>query len=100
MKLLNSKEHNDFTWPNSTDILLAKIADINDPVAKGLMLNADSTIDYSAGTHSLVKYGADSLEATSSAKLLATSIAPDTLEVIGCLLVVFMQVLKPILVRE
>ena len=43
------------------------------------MLNADSMIDYSTATHSLVKYGADSLEATTSAKLLATAIAPDTL---------------------
>jgi DNA-binding response OmpR family regulator len=79
LKLLNSKEHNDFVWPSSTDILLAKIADLGDPIVKGLMVNPDSTIDYSAGTHSLVKYGADSLEATSSAKLLASTIAPDTL---------------------
>ena len=56
-------------------------------MVKDLTLNADNMIDYSTGTHSLVKYGADSLEATNSAKLIATAIAPDTLgggRVLGC----------------
>ena len=47
-------------------------------MVRGLSLTGDS-IDYSTATHSLVKYGADSLEATSSATLLATALAPDTL---------------------
>ena len=62
-----------------SDILWAKIADPGDPIANGLPLDADNMVDYSTGTHSLVKYGADSLEATTSAKLIATAIAPDTL---------------------
>lgn len=79
IKLFNSSVHNDFVFETPSDVLLAKFADTRDPITKGLMLNADSTIDFSMATHSLVKYGADSLEATSSAKLLATAIAPDTL---------------------
>ena len=79
LKIMNSKEHNDFTFPNATDTLWAKIADVADPFAKDLALDAEQMIDYSTATHSFVKYGADSLEATHSAKLLATVIAPDTL---------------------
>ena len=79
LKLFNSTTHTDFTFASSSDILWAKIADPGDPIANGFPLDADKMVDYSTGTHSLVKYGADSLEATCSAKLLATAIAPDTL---------------------
>ncbi len=79
LKIINSSEHNDFTFASETDTLWTKIADFDDPIAMGLPMDADSLVDYSTATHSLVKYGADSLERTSSAKLLATVIAPDTL---------------------
>ena len=79
LKIINSSEHNDFTFASETDTLWAKIADFDDPIAMGLPMDSDSLVDYSTATHSLVKYGADSLERTSSAKLLATVIAPDTL---------------------
>ena len=72
LKLFNSGEHNDFTFASDTDTLWVKFADNRDPIVRGLYLKGDS-IDYSTATHSLVKYGADSLEATSSAKLLATA---------------------------
>ncbi len=78
LKLFNSGEHNDFTFASGTDTLWVRIADDRDPIVRGLSLTGDS-IDYSTATHSLVKYGADSLEATSSATLLATALAPDTL---------------------
>jgi hypothetical protein len=79
LKIIKSSEHNDFTFPNITDTLWTKIADVNDPFAKGIALDADQMVDYSTATHSLVKFGADSLEATHNAKLLATVIAPDSL---------------------
>ena len=68
LKIINSSEHNDFTFASETDTLWTKIADVNDPIAKGLCYNTDSIVDYSTATHSLVKYGADSLESNQQCK--------------------------------